>query len=68
MESIVNESVMTHRLNEQLDVAVTRYNRNGKYREMFEELRDNSMIAKTRGVNDYDYFVLGKQLDEPRAV
>ncbi len=65
MESLIQESAVTNRLNEQAEEAAGRYFR--KYREHMELMENHSLLAKVRSITPYDYYALGKQLESFEA-
>ena len=65
MQSLVEESAVTARLNEQAEEAAGRYFR--KYRDHMELMESHSLLAKTRPITPYDYYALGKQLESWEA-
>jgi hypothetical protein len=65
MESLIQESAVTHRLNEQAEQAADRYFR--KYREHMQLMESHSLLSKTRSITPYDFYALGKQLENFEA-
>jgi hypothetical protein len=61
MESLINESAVTARLNERAEEAAGYYFK--KYREHMELMESQSLLSKTRSITPYDYYALGKQLE-----
>lgn len=62
MESLITEGAVTHRLNEQAEMAADRYFK--KYREHMNLLESSSLLSKTRSITPYDFYALGKQLEQ----
>ena len=54
MESLMNESGMTHRLNEQAEQQAERYF--NKYREHMTLLESHSLLSKVRSITPYDFY------------
>lgn len=62
MESLIQESVVTERLNEQAEMAADRYFK--RYRTHMNLLESGSLLSKVRSITPYDFYALGKQLEQ----
>ena len=65
MESLINESGVMDRMNEQAEQAAHRYF--SKYRSHMELLESHSLLSKVRSITPYDFYALGKQLENFEA-
>lgn len=54
MESLINESGVMDRMNEQAEQAAHRYF--NKYRSHMELLESSSLLSKVRSVTPYDFY------------
>jgi hypothetical protein len=61
MQSLVEDGAVTQRLNEQAEQAANRYYK--KYRSHMEMLEGHSLLSKVRQITPYDFYALGKQLE-----
>jgi hypothetical protein len=65
MESMINEAAVVSRMNEQAEMAADRYF--SKYRTHMELLESHSLLSKLRQITPYDFYALGKQLENFEA-
>jgi hypothetical protein len=56
MNTLINESAVVSRMNEQAEQAAERYFR--KYREHMELLESSSLLSKLRSITPYDFYAL----------